>query len=256
MTQQPVTNQTNATWLAESLRLTAFPSPSAQIDATGWWENVVGHPPENQNIQPRKGFREEYGRLGNGRLTLVIQPIRIDWHFLTAIDEDSEAPIIDQLASFSTALEIFQPVVDQWLKMTPSLSRLAFGAVLVIPVNDKQEGYRRLNSYLSKMELDPEGSSDFLYQINRPRSSKTISNLTINRLAKWSVALRTVGQISILGLRMQYMATAPETISIRLELDINTAAEFKDELTPSQFPSLFQELVKLGEEISTKGDIP
>jgi hypothetical protein len=53
-----------------------------------------------------------------------------------------------------------------------------------------------------------------------------------------------------------------ETIPIQehfaccLELDINTAQDFREELTCEQLAQVFQELVELGQEIVGEGDIP
>src|SRR4029077_16583024 len=77
----------------------------------------------------------------------------------------------------------------RWIKeMSPTISRLAFGAVLFQSAESHETGYELLKSYLPKLEVDSKGSFDFLYQINRPRLSMSgIPSLQINRLSKWAV---------------------------------------------------------------------
>jgi hypothetical protein len=42
---------------------------------------------------------------------------------------------------------------------------------------------------------------------------------------------------------------------VRLELDINTSADFQEELPSDRLNDIFDELAKLGMEIAEKGDI-
>ncbi len=255
MTQQP-TNNGAIPWFAEALRLTAFPSPSAQIDTSTLWESVVGQKPDNQNIQPKLGIRQEDGLLEGGKLILNVQPARVEWLFTTAYDQEANGPAFEQLPNFTTGLDIFIKVIDRWFVKSPLLSRLAFGAVLIIPVENRALGYEKITSFLPDIKIDPYNSSDFLYQINRPRESKQIKGLKINRLCKWSVAMTTLTQF-VLGPRISPIAI-PESqrLLARLELDINTAAEFSGELSSNQTESLFQELISLGKEIAANGDVP
>ncbi len=51
------------------------------------------------------------------------------------------------------------------------------------------------------------------------------------------------------------METAEPLVACRLELDINTAPEFKSALKKTMLSKLFDELVELGMEIAHKGDI-
>jgi hypothetical protein len=193
--------------------------------------------------------------LDNGKLVLVIQPARIDWLFTVADAHQMEERSIPTIGSFPQALATFRQLMLRWfaLETCPSLVRLAFGAVLFQPVDDRPTGYRRLAVYLPSVALDPEGASDFFYQINRPRESTSITGLRINRLSKWSVALHGLAAFSV----------EPATITLstplaacRLELDINTAPDLQGELARQQLPHVFRELVALGQQIASEGDVP
>lgn len=239
-------------WKAESLRMTAFPSPGSVLgEPPNWWETAVGEPPENRVSQPKVAVTQEQGRFSTGVLTLISQPGRIDW-LLTGPDK------AEVVGPFEESVETFVPLIIRWFGDAPTLQRMAFGAVLRLPVKDRTDGYQKLSSYLHHVELDPEGSTEFLYQINRPRKSRSgIETLSINRLSKWSVAFTQ---------QATYMVQSPEAAQFqltnlqkdsycRLELDINTAPDIQGDLPATDLPEILNELVELGREIATNGDI-
>ena len=244
-------------WQVENLRMTAFPSPSAEFNLeTDWWTDLIGVPPETSIRRARQGILHQEGQFEeHKRLILTIQPNRINWLFAAIeAEEESTLPIA---GSFEEMLGIFLPLIHRWFEFDtcPPLSRLAFGAVLLFPVDTRQLGYQQLDRLLPSIELDTEGISDFLFQINRPRDDITqIEGLQINRLTKWSVI--TLRQVNlILGQMSMKTLERQEVFACRLELDINTHQDFNGELQPEQLPELFNELVDLGREIAGKGDV-
>ena len=75
----------------------------------------------------------------------------------------------------------------RWLAVgSPSINRLAVGAVLLMPVADSRAAYQKLNGLLTAVRVDPDHSLDFFYQINWPRASMVVSELRLNRLTRWS----------------------------------------------------------------------
>jgi hypothetical protein len=137
----------------------------------------------------------------------------------------------------------------------PPSKRLAFGCVLTHPAEDRAEGYRWIANLLPSITLDPERSFDFNYAINRPRPTHTdIDGLVINRLSKWSVAkLRSIHLQLSQGPKA---LLAPELIACRLEVDINTAPEFSGEFSANNSEPIVYELIELGTEIATAGELP
>ncbi len=75
-------------WQAETLRLTAFPSPSTKITQPDWWSDLTGETPENRTIRPREGVFIEEGNWGGRKLSLGINPTCIDW-VLGGTEDDS-----------------------------------------------------------------------------------------------------------------------------------------------------------------------
>lgn len=244
-------------WQAEILRLTAFPSPAAQLGEPAWWKDLVGEPPETKISQPRAGGRQEEGQFEGRKLVLRVEPTRVDWLFTPIDDQAQGVKGIPTTGAFPESLRIFLQLILRWFKLEtcPPVQRLAFGATVLLPVENLQAGYRQISVYLP-FQLDPEGSSDFSYQINRSRDSVSgIRGLRINRLSKWAVVRVTMGELALGPAVVGYSARQIHH-ACRLELDINTAPDFQGELSREQLPQIFQELVNLGQEIIREGDIP
>lgn len=242
-------------WLAESIRVTTFPSEVVSTEQLTWWDSFVGSPAETITSRPKIGQYVASGDFEGRRLTLHIQPGRIEWNLSpTPRDSDEEfAP--PSLGLFSEALASLLKVASAWLPHAPALNRIAFGAVLTQPVADRRAGYVLLQHYLKSVKIDPDGSSDLSYQINRPRPSAYVEGLPINRLSKWSVQLAQRVTMTVGSENIVTRALMNES-SCRLELDVNTAPNILPALPPQQLGSLLQEAVDFGRELALSGDIP
>jgi hypothetical protein len=237
-------------WGVEMLRLTTFHASLPK--AEGWWESVTGQEPES-SVGKKTGERAEIGPWEGLMLALQVTPQggRIDWVGCDPPGEhDSLGPLCDRLPAFTG-------LAQRWLtsELLPQpTSRMAFGAVVNLPVASPEEGYRRLSDYLP-FDIDRTTSSDFFYQINRQRKSTTVPEVRINRLTKWNVGLFVHQTIRLSG---SGVIAAPERnherCSCRLELDINTTEG--PSLPQDRLQPLFDELVALGEEIIREGDTP
>lgn len=238
-------------WQVQVLRLTAFPVAELPIEENSWWIDLVKEPPETRTIRLRYASLREEGSYAGGKLSLKVDPQRVDW-LLEPIEGTEEDPL-PMIGVFPEVLSRFEDLAIRWLKSDSCLpiQRLAFGAVLLQPVKSREAGYRELSQYLP-FEVDAENSSDLLYQINRPRDSHVgIEELKINRISKWSVSAMQLLRFS----PPRVGAAKLGNFACRLELDINTAAEFQGELSHKKLADIFRELVKLGEEIAAEGDI-
>jgi len=233
-------------WQAEQFRLTAFTPDSLSESALAWWKGITGAEPESKTSRAPVRIHSAEGPHGEGRLILNIGPGRIDWVLVASATKD--AATSPTIGPFDTGEKSFSDLAQNWLKGSPvPMTRLAFGGVAWYSVPNKLEGYKRLAEMLPHVKLDPVGSADFLYQINRPRPSKSVPSLRINRLTKWSVM-----QIHLLEVVTKAM-TVPNH-HCRVELDINTDPENTTNL-PKDAAPLFKELAALGTEILGNGDI-
>ena len=245
-------------WQLRSIRFTGFTKPSIDAEEVAWWETIVGEKPDSRTSHPKSGeFREE-GEFETGVLTLNIQPLRIDWHLRSKQKERPDGDF-ETLGEFQKILESFLKLMRKWFSIDhPDLIRIAFGETLLLPVENRQTGYKRISDILPNIKIDPENSSDFLYQINRPRQSTLgIPELKINRLCKWAVF---VSRYALINFDPKTYPTekviSPEIYSCRLEQDINTNADFNGIIPKDKHLEVFEELVENGKQIVNEGDIP
>jgi hypothetical protein len=258
MTQQEAKREATTVIVArelntEILRLTAFLAPSKPPTQQTWWADLVGTQPETMASKPGRGESQEAGALGNCTLTLSVQPGRVDW-LLTKRLEESVLPETGWAGPFKETLDLFIKLMTRWLQNSPPLVRLAFGAIVHEPAQDRVEAYRKLAQYLSDVKIDPERSEDFFYQINRPRRSETIGTLKINRLSKWSAGAILLARIALDKQQMVQQPMAIGNHSLRIELDLNTDPSFAGELPSGELPKLLGELERLALELISKGD--
>lgn len=247
-------------WQAQGFRLSAFRPPQARIEQTTWWTDLVGYPPDKVTSQPKIGLHQEEGAFAPGKLSLQLQLDRVDWTLTADADAPAESFELPTLGPFPDVLPLFTKLMGQWLTVGPPVTRLAFGALLSQPTEDLPAGYRLIDRYLPNVMLDPEGTSDFLYQINRPRPSRTgIPGLQINRLTKWSVMFFSGVSVTISVAPVGAPVTTGRPTfryAGRLELDINTVPDpTGTELPREALPTLLQELVELGRQIAAEGDV-
>jgi len=242
-------------WQAESLRFTAFPSEIVSTEQLSWWETSVALPPEAVVSRPKTGQYQAYGDIEGRRLTLQIQPGRIEWSVKPIVKADDEQLDVPMLGPFTEVLGSLSKVVSSWLAQAPALNRLAFGAVLSQSVENPRQGLLLLQKYLPSVTIDPDGSSDLFYQINRPRLSLRVDGLRMNRLSKW--VLQVAQRVTlVLGAPNETVQRASDfEASCKLELDMNTAPDFGRALPAEHLGALLQETIDLGREIAQKGDV-
>lgn len=240
-----------SSWKTEFLRLTTFHAAVDLVDTKGWWRALTGTEPDSIVDKPKGGERAEIGNFEEWQLVLQVQTrpeSRVDWMAggLTEIDENQDSPLLD------TRLPLFIDPLKKWLGTTcPETKRLALGAVVILDVSTREEGYRTCSNYL-EFDLDPK-AFDFNYQINRKRSSGVLSDVVINRLSRWSVGARQTGRIN---LQSGEGEMGPKQSHCRLELDINTDPETTKVLPHHRLNDLLDELVGFMREIIREGDIP
>jgi hypothetical protein len=245
-------------WKVETLRLTGFPTEIVkQPEQEQWWFSLTGEQPANRLQNPRQAILQEDGPFKNANLIVKIEPLRVDLLYTTTVlpllDQSDEIPCI---GSFQDILNDFNSIVSKLLQLPsfPLLGRLAFGSTLIEAVSNKKEGYDRLATFL-RFPIDSENSSDFFYQINRPRLSDIITpKIIINRLSKWSVASH---QTVALQIKPEPKTFSPTNLrhAVRLEVDINTSQDFAKPLPKEKLIILFNQLVDYAVEISKEGDI-
>lgn len=238
-------------WKAELLRVTAFTSIHPGEHAMAWWESAVGEAPETDRSELRKHERVVSGEFHEHSLTLRVQMNRVDW--LWAAKLEGPTPNPETLGPLSDVGPRLLELTRVWFDhpTLPEIRRIALGAVLVSPVDSLQEGYGQLDGYLPSVRVDVEGATDFLFQINRPRKSKSLEGLMLNRLCKWNVAV-----VNLMAVEGAAVVPGGERHHCRLELDLNSSPKWEDGLPVESLQGLMGEFVELASEISLSGDNP
>jgi hypothetical protein len=240
-------------WEVGQARVTAFPIAPLEYSSFNWWLELIKEKPTNRTELPRDGRLIEEGIFASKKLRLNIEPIRVDWFFEPSDEDESQSLELPALGKWPEAIVEFSELAKRWLGLDslPKFRRLAFGAILNQSVNNGKEGYEKLNKYLPNVKLDPGNSSDFFYQINRPRAqSNVLSEVSVNRLSRWSVARLQRGIISA---RQMVPMEEKTVFACHLELDISTSVDYAHEL--DKLGMLYDEFVNLSIEISRYGDV-
>ena len=245
-------------WQTELLRSTVFVPDSVNLLNMKFWEELMGSPPEEAHSRPRQQSFREQGPFLQGLLIVEANRNRIDWKLQRHPNKEYDN-LMPTLGLYDALGNEFHQLMARWLPLCPSTNRLAFGAVLLLPADTVPEACNMLSTFLPAVKIDCENTTDFLYRINRRRNSNCdIQALEINRVSTWSIA--NVSGINIeLGLGnqpLQKIVKLTDDTICRLELDINTAPEFDNEIPAAIVPAIFDELGKLGNEIASQGDIP
>jgi len=233
----------NFGWLAQSLRLTLFTS-AVLPGAETLWAGVAGQPPTVDQYQPRELFRTQFGVLGDFGLTAQVNPARTD------IIVGVPSPLSTTFAPFNEGLQSFSGLVIPWLgKIDAEILRIAFGAVLLYPAKDRTAAYEIIGRYVPSLKVDPAGSRELLYRINRPKVGA--DGLELNRITAWAAI---VARTAVIAGSSTAQLAAQDFAS--LELDHSTPALLEHPLNNARLVAIFNELVALGTGNAAQGEIP
>ncbi|MGE1089837.1 hypothetical protein [Pseudomonas zeae] len=195
-------------WSTESLRFSLLGVPDGTRVS---WQSLVGKEPESVTNRPSQQLSIEEGPFEGGRLVVTTQPGRVDIS-LTATPTD---PMVHpSLGDFEQASRLFEQRINN-MKL-PSVSRLAMGATLHIPLNSAEESSKVIKELIPGFSID-EGVTDITLQMNRSKKLPKISGVVLNRLTKWSqLVTQTVHY------QNHEQLASKQGYLIQLELDLNT----------------------------------
>jgi hypothetical protein len=218
--------------------------------ARDWWNAITGTPPEKISEEPRTGVVQLQGAFEGTSLLMRARENRLDIRQLFV--DRGTAP--HALPEFADALQPFVSLSVNWLGLEarPSIQRLAFGAVMMKHFLHIEDCRSVLGDYLPSINMQTTDLRNFLYQVNRRRSSETISDLEVNRLMKWSV--QHIREIVVSG--DAKVAVGDPAFGAQLEIDINSDADHVGSLRSNRLVPLFQEFIGFANEITTAGDHP
>lgn len=245
-------------WNAQVCRLTLFPTVGQEFNPEEAFEIVAGMPPNETRTERETGQAMFHAAVELGDLQLVEQPDRIHLTLSASQERQRDDPSIPTLGPYPDQVEAFLQMAESLLGSdnNPEAIRLAFGAVLLSPVENLHTGYELLSRYIPSLDIDPQSVSDLDYRINRWRFlQEGDSVIKVNRITKWNVvkSIFTGLQLSPDGIRQRGSSQA---FAVRLELDISTDQANEDSFPGDSVYAIFTELVNLGTEIAGEGDVP
>ena len=206
-------------WKVNQLRVTTFFPNAPQTISPNCWEEMVGSPPDRTASKPKLGLFQSIGQFDGGVLIQSSQPDRCDWLLQPSESKDDSSGEEPNLGSFSDFDHAMFKLALNWFQKAPPVNRLALGVILHLPAESLQDSYKQLIPYLQKIPIDVKNSTDFFYQINRPRKSEVsgLNGLIINRLSKWSGVHVRTGNVVV---RPESVTTTSEQVRsfTRLEL--------------------------------------
>lgn len=242
-------------WQVENLRATIFTSISIDASNNKFWKELLDSEPDEVVSRPHQQFVAEIGQALNGRLSVETNVNRIDWILqFNFRDPILGLPVIGPYEDIGLK---FQKLIRDWIKFCPSVYRLAYGGVLLLPANSMKDAYSKLGNLLETIKIDSENTHDLHFRVNRKRKSEcSVSELEINRISTWNVIQLIEGyDMSMDGQNQQIVTKFSDPKSVcRLELDINTNPEINDNFNKDDVQNIFNELFEFGNQIATEGD--
>lgn len=244
-------------WLVQRLRFSAF-IPDATLDPLSTiWPLISEVPPESDESRPRERLHRMAAPEADSVLEVVSLPGRFD--IIKSPDVQAEIqPIVhfgDADSQLSNFVERIHLLLDK-LGSTINIHRLALGVVLIRKVDSRKLAYEELGKLLL-VNLDPEKSRDFLYQINYPEIFELDSgSIELNRLSRWS-AMRTQHFMFAPNEKGEPIpgrsGLAREETFVRCEIDNSSAAEINDPFSANSMHLILNRLIELA-NITASGE--
>ncbi len=248
---------TQSNWFVLQLRFSFFTSPNESFNSDQLAQSFgADFSPEVRTSNTREGTEIISGPYAEDlSLKLVRQKLanKTDVFFNPRqMQPEPERPI--GIGYLEETLERFRLAIQEFLRSSslPNIIRIAYGVTLVRTGADEEATKNILGKYVRSIDLSDATAGDLIYRMNRPRFSRVIPDLLLNRISDW----RLPQQIYVQFTGTQQTISSPENILnlCQVQLDINTDLHRRDPLDSSKLPELFNELIDLGNEIAEHGD--
>lgn len=251
--QVRLTPEDFAQWEAQNFQLIAFPVAAAPVMDQTWFNHVTGAGDEIERTT-KKNHLVDKAVIGDRVISLTVETGKITWLELPHRPTEELTEGFPTLGLLVKEHDRFVRMMERWLPLCPSIYRLAFATKLMRKSVDTVDSYNCLSKYVHAVDIDPEGSSDFLYRINRRRESAVLKGRYINRLSTWS-ALKFKFEMGMLAGVVEKPLVQNEFSCCTVDLDINTGPEDESPIDPAAIVPLLNELRQLAMEIAERGDV-
>lgn len=223
-------------WNTEALRATVFFDGQWPADSRLGLETLFGVEIEEETIRASGKEKIQVGSLGAGRIHLQLTSGRCDLNWSALPSSPADQP---NLGEISEALSNFSERVSETFSLTEiSFSRLALGAVLVVPFENKAELYEEVRRIFPSITGGGVEIDDFLFQINYPILIEG-KNYCLNRLRKIAAREAQVAgfQITPAGI---IALPAPPKHALVCEIDFNNKPDQSAFFAGNEVRSFFE----------------
>jgi hypothetical protein len=241
-------------WGVQVARLTLFLSELHAVSDKDW--AIITGQEEAETRQAVPGGKRLSGSVPNGVMHMSATGSRFDV-ILTAADVDEGEEVqLPSVGPYDETFKSFFESTRKWIEeVKPSVTRVAFGAVLTWKAANREEAYGHLRDLLKSLKVDPKNMRDLQYRVNWPGESKIEQGLVMNRLTTWG-ALRIIRKL------LQISGTAVESGDTRqvhavsLEMDHNTDEAKQAPFDQGNIIPIYSELVELARQNAAEGEVP
>lgn len=243
-------------WRIAQLRFTAFSSGGHSSKGDALFHAFFDFPPDAETMRKAEFLSEFTATKGAVLYQLIVAGPKWDFIVSASPPEDGIATEIPALPDEGDYESQFRASAIKLIEGSPKIIRVAVGEQFLIPQPSREVAYAKMATFLPSVKIDPEGSSDFIYRINRARKL-TLDNIdvTINRLSNW-------GCIKMERYHFQLPPTEnneqPRKIgeAVSLTTDINTSPLFQfSALSNEAKKKVIEVLFDYSKELADKGDI-
>jgi hypothetical protein len=238
-------------WQVESLRASLFSARDIPISDEDW--RAIYGQSDNYSRQSMQGGYIYSAKFGDSQLSLSNINRRVD------IIQSASPPVeptnvaFPSVGAWDAVRDRFATMAKAWIvRKEISVARIAFGVILLAPMDSKIHAYDTLKALLSSVKVDSENMRDLLYRINWPSTSGVVDTLLLNRITSWSALEFYLARVEL--------GAVPSTIAqdrgyaLRLEIDNNTDSAQSEPFDNRKVIPILQELISLASESVVNGE--
>jgi hypothetical protein len=241
-------------WGVQIARLSLFLSEPHAISDKDW--AIVTGQEEAETRQAIPGGKRLSGPVPSGVMHMSATASRFDVILTAAESLEGEEVQLPSVGPHDDTFKSFFESTRKWIEeVKPSVTRVAFGAVLTCKAENREEAYGHLRDLLKSLKVDPKNMRDLQYRVNWPGKSKVEQGLVVNRLTTWS-AFRFVRKlIQISGTALEGGDTR-HVDAVSLEMDHNTDEAKQAPFDQGKLIPIYLELVELARQNAAEGEVP
>ena len=240
-------------WNAESLRISLFTRVAPKITEQDWQRLTGQEEAETRTQIP--GGRAFIGSALGGQLTLAMPGPRIDCVLSPKPDGPAQDFSLNSVGPWSQMSETFLTATIPWIRQLDiETTRVAFGCVLLLKAEGRDDVYARLGDLLTSVTVKPD-MRDLLFRVNWRKNSKVVPELSINRLTTFSAVQISLATFALDSATPAKVSLTSRSDFVRLEIDHNTSQEWDKPFDREQVVSIYEELASLADENAKNGEV-